>query len=84
MQDVRPVRASRSFNRRDRTLLDLLAAIQLVAAGSALRLVLSGLPDVDQVAADALALAQAVGVAFVIVHRPGEPSPTVLVGPRRG
>lgn len=65
----------------ERTLLDIVAAIRLVRAGGARRVVLASLPDPGLVAAEALVHAQAAGVEFRLVRGSGE-RPTVIVGPR--
>jgi len=65
----------------DRELADVAVAIQLVATGGARRVTLSGLLRCEEIAPDALALAQAAGVRFALTrgHRNGPP--TIVVGP---
>jgi hypothetical protein len=62
--------------------LEVTAAIELVAAGLARRVVLSGLPDGELLAAEALAAAQAAGVAFVLSRDPGSGGVALVFGPR--
>ncbi len=54
-----------------RDLVEIDAAIELVAAGFATRVRLAGLGDDDGILAIGLAHAQAAGVAFSIERRPG-------------
>lgn len=66
----------------ERTLLDIVAAIELVAAGMARRVVLASLPDPTLVAPEALALAQAAGVPFRLDRDPESGGAiVVVVGP---
>jgi hypothetical protein len=65
----------------DHALADLVSAIELVATGRARRVVLAGIPGVEEVAAEALVCAQAAHVAFRLQRTP--PTRTaVVVGPR--
>jgi hypothetical protein len=61
---------------------DLSAAIELVAGGHARRVVLVGLTDLDAVAGEALARAQAAGVAFALSRDPRSGALSAVVGPR--
>ena len=67
----------------DPDLLEILGAIELVAAGAAGRVLISGLRHPQSLAPEALARAQGAGVAFGL-QREGERVPTVVVGPRIG
>jgi hypothetical protein len=60
---------------------DVRSAIELVAAGVARRVVLAGIPGIEEVAPEALACAQCAHVAFRLVRSPGA-LPTAVVGPR--
>lgn len=62
-------------------LSEIVAAIELVAEGGARRVVISGIPGVEAVAAEALQHAQAAHVAFCLRRTPGA-APAVVVGPR--
>jgi hypothetical protein len=62
--------------------LEVTAAIELVAAGLARRVVLSGIPNAELLAPEALAAAQAAGVAFVLARDPGSGSVALIIGPR--
>jgi hypothetical protein len=62
--------------------VELSAAIELVAAGRARRVLLSGLPDVEAAAAEALARAQREDVAFGLRRDAASGSITVVIGPR--
>jgi hypothetical protein len=65
----------------DRELADVAAAIQLVATGGARRVTLSALRRPEEIAPDALALAQAAGVRFALQRaRPHGPA-TLVIGP---
>jgi hypothetical protein len=59
---------------------DLRSAIELVAAGAARRVVLAGIPGIEEIAPEALAWAQGAHVAFRLVRSPGA-LPTAIVGP---
>jgi hypothetical protein len=67
----------------DHLLADVVAAIELVADGVAQRVVLSGMPGIQAVAAEALACAQAAHVGFALRRSTGGQEPAVVVGPRR-
>ena len=60
---------------------ELYGAIELVAGGAARRIVLAAFPGIEDVAAEALARAQAAGVAFSL-SRDGGDAVTVHIGPR--
>ena len=62
-------------------LLDIVAAIDLVAAGAARRVVLSCLPGVESVAGAALSYAQSMQVHFTIARHGEADPPSVVVGP---
>jgi hypothetical protein len=64
-----------------RTLLEIDAAIALVASGNARRVRLTALPFVESMAATGLARARAVGVAFAFERTEGVGVATVTVGP---
>jgi hypothetical protein len=59
---------------------ELYGAIDLVASGAARKIVLAAFPGIADVAAEALARAQAAGVQFAL-SRDGE-AVTVHIGPR--
>ena len=61
-----------------RDLVEIDAAIELVAAGFATRVRLAGLGDDDGILAIGLAHAQAAGIAFSIERRPGRPAGLTL------
>ncbi len=69
------------FQAPDHLLGDLVAAIQLVASGVARRVVLTGLPGVESVAAEALVHAQAAHVRFALTRSSAKDAPSVVVGP---
>ena len=79
MDAPRPIRLPTTAY--DQELADVAAAIQLVATGSARRVTLSGLQHPDEIAADALALAQAAGVLFALQRDRRNGPATVVVGP---
>ena len=60
---------------------ELNAAADLVASGAVRRIVLAAFPGIDDVAADALAYAQSVGVAFRL-SRDLSGAVSVHIGPR--
>jgi hypothetical protein len=60
---------------------ELDAAADLVASGAVRRIVLAAFPGVEDVAADALAYAQGVGVAFRL-SRDDSGAVSVHIGPR--
>lgn len=64
----------------DHILVDIVAAIELVALGGATRVVLVGLPNPEAVAADALAHAQRAGVRFALAPHEGGGT-SVVIGP---
>jgi hypothetical protein len=65
----------------DRELADVAVAIQLVATGGARRVTLSGLRRSEEIAPEALALAQAAGVRFAVQRDERSGLPTIVVGP---
>jgi len=75
------IRLPVEYQASDRVLAELVAAIELVAGGGARRVVLSGLPGVEAVAADVLGRAQAAHVAFSLRRTSGSQAPAVVVGP---
>ncbi len=66
---------------RSSALVEIDAAIALVAAHGARRVRLSGWPSIDLVAATGLARAQAAGVAFAVERTENAGVVTVTVGP---
>jgi hypothetical protein len=60
---------------------ELYGAIELVASGTARRIVLAAFPGIEDVAAAALARAQAAGVAFSLSRN--DDAVTVHIGPRQ-
>lgn len=62
-------------------LLDVDAAIALVARGVAVTVTISGLPVAEDVAATAAARAQVEGLGFHVLHGP-RLSVTLVIGPR--
>jgi hypothetical protein len=67
----------------ERALTEIDAAIAMVARGIAVSVRLCNLPAADETAFDAAARAQAVSVAFRLVHD-GQASVTMIIGPRGG
>ncbi|HEX5588823.1 MAG TPA: hypothetical protein VFX65_00845 [Candidatus Limnocylindrales bacterium] len=65
----------------DRAMAELVTAIELVARGLARRVHVTGLAGLDDVAAHALAQAQAAGVRFTL-SRDGPDAISAIVGPR--
>lgn len=65
----------------DRELADVAVAIQLVATGGARRVTLSGLRRSQEIAPEALALAQAAGVRFALQRDRQDGPATIVVGP---
>jgi hypothetical protein len=65
----------------DRELADVAVAIQLVATGAARRVTLSGLLRSEEIAPEALALAQAAGVRFALQRDRRNGPVTIVVGP---
>jgi hypothetical protein len=65
--------------RTERSLAEAFAAIELVALGVARRVTIQGLADVDAIAAEALAGAQAKGVQFQLCRPSDGGSPLVVV-----
>ena len=61
---------------------ELYGAIDLVADGTVRRIVLAAFPGIEDVAASALARAQAAGVAFSLTRDEGD-AVTVHIGPRQ-
>jgi hypothetical protein len=79
----RPVPAAVARDRDiDRALAELTAAIDLVALGSASRVIVACVSAVDAVATEALAHAQQVGVAFTLSRDAATGAVSVVVGPR--
>jgi hypothetical protein len=68
----------------DRELADVAVAVQLVASGGARRVTLSGLLRSEEIAPEALALAQASGVRFALQRDSRTGSVTIVVGPVEG
>ena len=65
----------------DRDLADVAVAIQLVASGGARRVTISGLLRSEDIAPDAVALAQAAGVRFVLQRQRKHGPATLVIGP---
>jgi hypothetical protein len=65
----------------DQALAEVVAAIQLDVAREAPRVRLSGLRRSDEVASEALALAQAAGVRFALQHGRRNGPATIFFGP---
>jgi hypothetical protein len=84
MERIRPSDPSLQPDSAEHTLFDIVAAIDLVATGGAVRVVLASLPGPERVAAEALAHAQAAGVAFRLDRGAGRCPPCVVVGPATG
>jgi hypothetical protein len=66
----------------DRALVELDAAIDMVALGLARRVHVTGLAGLEAVAAVALSRAQAAGVAFALSRDGGPETLSAIVGPR--
>lgn len=66
----------------DRALAELVAAIDLVALGSARRVIVACLSAVEAAATEALAYAQQVGVGFTLSRDAVTGAVSVVVGPR--
>ena len=81
MERIRPTHLHPVADLSERTLLDIVAAIELVAAGGASRVVLSNLPDPERVASEALAIAQGAGVTFRLARGSGGGAPSIIIGP---
>lgn len=79
MDEPRPIRLP--IVDFDRELADVAVAIQLVATGGARRVTLSGLRRSEEIAPDALALAQAAGVRFALQRDRRNGPGTIVVGP---
>ena len=85
MESTRPTRLPAAVAAsRERDQVEVSAAIKLVARGAATRVVVSGLPDVESIAASGLAEAQAAGVAFSLARDPATGAIRVVVGPLAG
>jgi len=65
-----------------RTLVDLVAAIELVASGAATCVIVSNVEGLEDVAAQALGHAQTAGVRFRLVRDGLTHHPSARVGPR--
>jgi hypothetical protein len=63
-------------------LAEIYGSIELVASGTARRIVLTAFPGIENVAAEALARAQGAGVAFSL-SRDEDDAVTVHIGPRQ-
>ena len=84
MERIHPADSHQEAGTADRTLRDLVAAIDLVAGGGARRVVLSNLPDLELVAAEALAHAQGAGLPFSLSRGAAGARPAAVVGPIEG
>lgn len=80
MEAPRVVRLPVAIAASDHALADVVSAIELVASGLARRVVLAGIPGVEDVAAEALIYAQAARVRFRL-ERSSQAPPAVIVGP---
>jgi hypothetical protein len=65
----------------DHELADVAVAIQLVATGGARRVTLTGLRRSEEIAPEALALAQAAGIRFALQRDGRNGLATIVVGP---
>lgn len=81
MERFRPTHLHAGADPSVRTLLEIVAAIDLVAGGGARRVVLSSLPHPELVAAEALAHAQGAGVPFRLDRGPDGGDAWVVIGP---
>jgi len=79
VDEPRPIRLPTTAY--DQELVDVAAAIQLVATAGARRVTLSGLQHPEEIASDALALAQGAGVRFALQRDRRNGPATVVVGP---
>jgi hypothetical protein len=66
----------------DQVEAELNAAIALVARGGARRVIVSGLPDLETLAASSLVRAQAAGVRFSLLRDASTGAIAAIVGPR--
>ena len=82
MDSLRVLRLPAAAPEPDRLLAELVADLELVAAGMASRVLLANAGGIDAVAAVALAHAQARGVAFRVVRDP-DADPSAVIGPRQ-
>jgi intracellular sulfur oxidation DsrE/DsrF family protein len=82
MESTRPIRLPAAVEAsRERVQVEISAAIELVVRGAATRVVVAGLRDVESIAADALARAQAAGVRFNLTRDAATGAISVVVGP---
>jgi hypothetical protein len=82
MESTRPIRLPAAVEAsRERDQVEISAAIELVVRGAATRVVVAGLRDVESIAADALARAQAAGVRFNLTRAAATGAISVVVGP---
>jgi hypothetical protein len=82
MESTRPIRLPAAVEAsRERDQVEISAAIELVRRGSATRVVVAGLRDVESIAAAGLAEAQAVGVRFILTRDAATGAVSVVVGP---
>ena len=65
----------------DKELADVAAAIELVAAGAARRVTLTSVRRSEEIAPEALALAQAAGVRFALKREHRNVPPAIVIGP---
>lgn len=82
METPRPVRLpAAAAAARERDLIEVLAAIELVAHHGATRVTVAGLRDAKAIAAEALAHAQAADVGFMLSRDPETDAVSIVVGP---
>ena len=81
MEIRRPVRLpAAAAAARERDLVEVLAAVELVARHLATRVTVAGLRDATAIAAEALAHAQAAGVGFKLSPDPETDAVNIVVG----
>lgn len=81
VETTRVIRLPVERQAADHVLSDLVAAIELVASGSARRVVLAGIPGIEAVAGEAIPYAQAAHVGFALRRSSGGQEPAIVVGP---
>ena len=82
METPRPVRLPAATEAaRERDLIEVLAAIELVARHAASRVTVAGLRDATAIAAEALARAQAADVGFMLSRDPQTDAVSVVIAP---
>jgi hypothetical protein len=82
METPRPIRLPAAVAAaREKDLVEVLAAIELVARHAATRVTLAGLRDATAIAAEGLVHAQAANVRFALSRDPETDAISVVVGP---